>query len=257
MSIVSDSSQNKSVRSHFAHPLKARDYVSLQLGIIDGEEGFDRFFKSMDQFLRLISRTQVFLNRNLLFSKKGADKAFDKVAFDRLRQIWLGPTWMIVKRDPVHLSKIIWKKIAYKQYPMQYDMEAIKLPALRNLNPLDQIKSEKFALRLREPVKIAEAYGGMEYKQVVLQGKWYHDFKFNRKPIFNSQADIEHSKGITMTAGRRYFHATINFLGQYASENLDILYADIQEILQDDMAKGFEDQKETKVTKKWSDSVMD
>lgn len=45
MSIVSDSSVSKSVRSHFAHPLKARDYVSLQLGIIDGEEGFDRFFQ--------------------------------------------------------------------------------------------------------------------------------------------------------------------------------------------------------------------
>lgn len=244
MSIVNDSSQNKSVRSHFSHPLKARDYVSLQLGIIDGEEGFDRFFKSMDQFIRLIQRTQVFLNRNLLFSKKGPENAFDKTAYNRLRQIWYGPTWMIVKRDPVHLSKIIWKKIAYQQFQMQYDMEAIKLPALKNLNPLDQIKSEKFTLRLREPTKISEAYGGMEYKQVVLQGKWYHDFKFNRKPIFNSQADIEHSKGITMTVGRRYFHATINFLGQYASENLDILYADMQEILQDDVKKGYEENKE-------------
>lgn len=257
MSIVSDSSSNKSVRTNFAHPLKARDYVSLQMGIFDGEEGFDRFFKSGDQFVRLLGRIQVFLDRGLLYSKKGPKEALSKVQVERLKQIWFGPTWMVVKRDPVHLSKIIWKKIAYKQYPLSYDMEAIKQPALRNLNPVDQVKSEKFTLRLREPIRIPEAYGGMEYKQVVLQGKWYHDFKFNRKPIFNSQSDIEHSKGITMTVGRRYFHATINFLGQYFAENLDIIYADIQQILQDDMQKGFDDIKEEKVTKKWSDSVMD
>lgn len=214
-------------------------------------------FKSMDQFIRLIGRTQVFLNRNLLFSKKGPEKAFDAVAFSRLRQIWFGPTWMITKRDPVHLSHVLWRKIAYKQYPMSYDMESQRNPALQNMNPLDQIKSEKFGLRLREPVKISEALGGMEYKQVVLQGKWYHDFKFNRKPIFNSQNDIEHNKGITMTVGRRFFHSKINFLGQHAAENLDILYADLQEILQDDMQKGFDSIKEEKVQKKWSDSIMD
>lgn len=257
MSLVNDSSSAKSTRTQFSHPLKARDYVSLQLGIIDGEEGFDRFFKSADQFIRLIERMQVFLDRGLLYSKKGKEEAFEKQAFERLKQIWFGPTWMVVKRDPVHLGKVIWKKIAYKPFPMDYDMESIKLPALRNLNPVDQVKSEKFTLRIREPIKISEAYGGMDFKQVVLQGKWYHDFKFNRKPIFNAQGDIEHNKGITLTVGRRYFHAMINFLGQHYSKNMNIVYADVQQILQDDMQKGFDDLKVEKTTKHWSDSVMD
>lgn len=257
MSLVSDSSGQKSVRGHFSRPYNAREYLRYQLGIIDGEEGFDRFFKSMDGFMRLLGRAQVYVERGLVYSRKGADKAFDKERIEKLRKIWYGPTWMIVIRNPANLGEVMGRQIAYKPFLLPNNVEALKLPALKSLNPLDQIKSEKFLLRIREPVKINEALGGMEFKQVVLQGKWYHDFKFNRKPMFNSQGDIEQNSGITMTVGRRYFFSTINFLGQPASEHVDNLMADFQELFDDDLKKGFNDSKEDEETKSFASNIMD
>lgn len=45
MSIVSDSSVNKSVRSHFSRPYSPRERIRYELGIVDGETGFDRYFQ--------------------------------------------------------------------------------------------------------------------------------------------------------------------------------------------------------------------
>ena len=253
----SDGSGMKSVRGHFSRPYNPRERLRFELGVMDGEESFSRFFKSAEEFIRILRRAQIYVRRGLVYSKKGKDNAINQIMVKKLFQIWHGPTWMIVIRNPENIGQIITKQIAYKQYILQNNIEAIKLPALKSLNPLDQIKSEKFHLRLREPVNINQAIGGMDFKQVVLQGKWYHDYKFNRKPIFNSQSDIEQHSGITLTVGRRWFFATVNFLAQPFEELKAELDADLQELLDDDLKKGFNDAKTDKTTKVFANNITD
>lgn len=257
MSIVSDSSVNKSVRSHFSRPYSPRERIRYELGIVDGETGFDRYFKGTNGFIRVLTMAQTYVNRGLLFSKKGKENAINQVYLQRLRQIWHGPTWKIVIRDPNDLGRILQVKIAYQHYNLPSNIESIPFPALKNMNPLDQIKSEKFLLRMRQPVKISDALGGMDYKQVVLQGKWYHAYKFNFKPLFHSQSDIEQNAGITMTVGRRWFFSTINWLGQFAEEPITELDADLQELLNDDLKKGMErnniEKQEPQFATNWDD----
>src|SRR5574337_122338 len=106
MSIASDNSAGKSVRSHFDHPTKTRDYVKYQLGIIDGEKGFDRFFLAETGFIFLLYEVEEFVNRGMLFSRKPKGKALDPENLRKIRQIWHGPIWMVVKRDPIHNAKV-------------------------------------------------------------------------------------------------------------------------------------------------------
>lgn len=257
MSIVNDSSLNKSVRSHFSRPYSPRERIRYELGIIDGETGFDRYFKGMTGFIRVLGMAQEYVNRGLIFSRKGKENAINKIQLMRLNQIWHGPTWKVVIRDPNNTGKILQVKIAYREYVTPSHIDMIPFPALKNMNPLDQIKSEKFLLRMRQPTKIKEAYGGMDYKQVVLQGKWYHAYKFNFKPIFKSQSDIELNEGITMTVGRRWFFSTISWLGRFADEPHTILDADLQELLSDDLKKGMESIKDEKMERDFSNSWGD
>lgn len=244
MSMGSEGSGQKSVRGHFSRPYNPRERIRFELGVMDGEESFSRFFKSAEEFVNILRRAQIYVRRELIYSKKGKENAINQIMVQKLLQIWYGPTWMIVVRNPENLGQVMTRQIAYKPYTLPNNMEAIKLPALKSLNPLDQIKSEKFLLRMREPVKINQALGGMEFRQVVLQGKWYHDYKFNRKPMFNSQADIEQNSGITMTVGRRWYFATVNFLRQPFEDLKAELDADFQELLDDDLKKGLNDNKD-------------
>lgn len=211
-------------------------------------------FKGMNGYIRVLSMAQTYVNRGLIYSKKGKENAINPKYFQRLRQIWHGPTWKVVIRDEHDLGRINEVRIAYRPYRLPSHIEMIPFPALKNMNPLDQIKSEKFLLRMRQPVKINQALGGMDYKQVVLQGKWYHAYKYNFKPLFRSQSDIESNDGITMTVGRRWFFSTINWLGQFAEEPVTELDADLQELLNDDLKVGLESMKEEKVERDFNNS---
>lgn len=224
----------KSLRGHFSHPSTPREYVQFQLGIIDGEEGFGRFFSAERSFNNLLDRVQIFLQEGLLWSSKGVDMALNPTNLWKLKQTWHGPLFLVVLRDPYNYGHVVDRQWSFANFEPDDNQEVIRLPALKNMDPTDQVKSQDFLLQIRERWPVRHALSGLDYQQAVLQGRNFWDFKDGRKPFFNSDEDIENSKGNTTGLSRPNFHAVINFEHQIYMYYKNRLYADVCRVLLDD-----------------------
>lgn len=221
-----DAKQPKSIRYH------SPDWVEVMqmfMGINNADQGFDHFFL-------MCSNWMDFMGQMLQAVKQGVFKTsvqIDMEAVRRLYLIWEGTCYLSVQRDPNAPERVLKRTILYggDRPEPKYCEEILKLPALQNLNPVTPIKDKSLLIRIREPVPIRLAFGGMDYKQVVLQGGYYWDYRDRRVPMFKSQNDIENSRAITMFVGRRYFHNVINMEKKAFKIHFDIVYVNFHRII--------------------------
>lgn len=234
-----DSKQPKSIRYHSPD---FGEVLQMFMGLNDADQGFDHFFLLCQNFMMFVPQVLESIRQGVIKT----NVEIDMKAWKRLEQIWYGHIYLLVTRNQMNIGKVESREILFKPIEISWNQELIKLPALQNLNPVSHIKDNTMLIRIREPVPIRHALGGLDYKQVVLQGRFYWDYKDKRVPMFTSQDDIENNDGTTMHVSRKYFHWAINVEKKIFLRYFTIIYINLHKII-NEQKLGFEDDDKSKI----------
>ena len=218
-----------------ALPLDFAEFIQQQMGIVSGEQAFDKFFlqanlvhKFIDQFLQ--AKVVGLLNRKFGFIKKESTIEMPMKNIDRLNQIWHGHVYLLAKRDPLNYAKVQERKIVYTK--PQNESDYMRLPALKNLNP-DGLHEKIPLIRIREQVLICEALKDLDVKQLVLEGGFFYRFKGKSRPMFRSKVGVLTSRDYTYWVSRPYYHNTINILTHIWYKNYAVVFVALYQVLQE------------------------
>lgn len=234
-----DSKQPKSIRYHSPD---FGEVLQMFMGLNDANQGFDHFFLLCQNFMMFVPQVLEAIRQGVIKTNVEVDMK----AWSRLKQIWEGRIYLLVTRNQFNIGKVESRDILFAPIKTRWNQELIKLPSLQNLNPVTHIRDNTLLIRIREPVPIKYGLGSMDYKQVVVQGGFYWDFKDRRVPMFTSQNDIENSRAVSMSVGRNYFHTVINREKKTFLEYFTIVYINLHRII-NEQKLGFEDDDKSKI----------
>lgn len=234
-----DSKQPKSIRYHSPD---FGEVLQMFMGLNDANQGFDHFFLLCQNFMMFVPQVLESIRQGVIKT----NVEIDKKAWSKLQKIWEGRIYLLVTRNQHNIGKVESREILFEPIESMWNQELIKLPSLQNLNPVSHIKDNTLFIRIREPVPIRYAFSSMDYRQVVLQGGFYWNYRDKRVPMFTSQDDIENSHALTMYVGRHYFHTVINMEKKIYLQYFNIIYVNLHRII-NEQKLGLEEDNKLKI----------
>jgi len=219
-----------------SHPIDTVEWIQQQLGIVNGEQGFDKFFLMANLISKLVLEIQALADQGLLKPRSFRSQIkinLDNESIEKMNLIWQNGLYIIVQRGIYNPNKVLSRLVFYKPQKLKIGQEQIKYPALQNMNPSGQIKQERWGVRIKEPIPAKIAFEGLDYAQVVLQGGYHWKYADRTVPMFNSQEEMDTSDANVYVIGRPAFHKIVKIEEYFFMKNWAKVFARIHATLQD------------------------
>lgn len=207
----------KQPKQLMTHPRGWGDFISQQMGIWNNFQGFDHFFLLAEAFHKHLLQVEAKeivtpIDYSKMSQQQQNEIKFNPEAIRRIKQIWYGPTFISIKRNPFNSAKVLDRKFCYERPKEAMGIAIRKLPALKNMNPIGTIRLSDLCIRIREMVPVADAFEGMNPNQLNIAGGFNLKFKNKIVPMFKTMEDMRKPNAYTYWVGRNYFNETVSNL---------------------------------------------
>lgn len=211
----------------FVHPYEIADlYANIQ-GVIDAELKFDKFFLLGTLTHRYIK--QIFgakkagiLDKSRVGFLKENKIDINENLLHKMERLWTQNTFLVIDKNQRHPEQ--WENAEIYLRPLQrgelkFNQEVMMLPALKHLNPMNDIHGISLLVQIRETVPVKWALRDVDITQLALSGQMVYPFQDGLIPIFKSKEDILNSNKRTYWVGRPYYYAVSNILQEIYLNN--------------------------------------
>lgn len=221
-------------KATMALPPDPSDWIFQIMGVVTGLHDYDKFFLMANLFMKFVQEVEEAKRQGLFKDnvfKRETDQSIEEIKVDvesdiiaKLKIVWYGNVYFVVHRHPDRPWKVTKRETFFHKPKQRPNMEIIKLPALKNMNPLTDIRSVSWGIEIREDFPVKYAYEDMDFEQVVLQGGLSKKFMDGTFPYFRSQQDIENSTARTYVLAKPIFFTIIEILEMVFMSQFTKLY---------------------------------
>jgi len=225
----STDSEKKQPRSILFHPIDFAEWLQQRMGMINAQEMYSNEFLRMKDVWFMLTTTQEAIRQGVINLKDRPELHLNKDALYKLDKIYNGGCYLAVKRDDEGL-RILSRKFYYKEPEQQQGIEIIRLPALKNLNPVGSTTQKNWNIRIRESVPFKYVFEGYSYAEVINEGGFAFMFNDRTEPKFSAQ-DMYSLHKKTKDVSREYYNQTVDILNKFWQKQWNILSVNTHKII--------------------------
>jgi len=247
------------------------DHLSQVQGVLDFDSNFDNMFQKWKLAMEFTQDVGQLIEQGLIPIKKKErwELMPNQIAIDRMNKIWNENTYLRILKNKEQ-TQVLTREFFYtkpskeitlvktkrgtsilptgKEPPknsktFNFDTEVIRLPKLKNMIPVGEIKEDVWGIKIRETMVIKYAWEGANYGTIVNDGNFTHYLSDGSIPKFEAD-DMESESLTTYVLHRPVYHAIMDILPMYFNKNYFVFSANVQKLkdwLVDLEMEGFED----------------
>ncbi len=231
------------------HSSSYAEFLQKQLGDIDYNIAWNNFFPQLEASYKLILTIEDALLPKRSVNDNGtihwAKPIIDITKYPQLKprpqsihnfkQIWDGGCFITKQVDPLNPTRYISgaERFHYDTStlnPKDHYQIALPLPAMDNMTPIGQLKSEEWGVRISEAVVFHLAFDECVYDTVIRDGKFYYNQGGKIIAKFQPE-DMKSTTKKTHRVGRQFYYKMIKLLKNKALSNWSLIENDLHRII--------------------------